>query len=122
MARRSCAGSQRISIVTSELAPVGMLSALANDLHQSQAGAGLAVTAYGWVAALAALLAGAIPARISRKAPNVDCIDVNPRIFLSGGDAVAHHADVYDGADDRGAGAWRILGANRHRGGTTSTG
>ena len=56
------------SIVTSELAPVGMLSALANDLHQSQAGAGLAVTAYGWVAALAALLAGAIPARISRKA------------------------------------------------------
>ncbi|EPX2738394.1 MFS transporter [Klebsiella aerogenes] len=56
------------SIVTSELAPVCMLSALANDLHQSQAGAGLAVTAYGWVAALAALLAGAIPARISRKA------------------------------------------------------
>lgn len=56
------------SIVTSELAPVGMLSALANDLHQSQAGAGLAVTAYGWVAALAALLAGAIPARVSRKA------------------------------------------------------
>lgn len=56
------------SIVTSELAPVGMLSALANDLHQSQAGAGLAVAAYGWVAALAALLAGAIPARISRKA------------------------------------------------------
>ncbi|HDU6291704.1 TPA: MFS transporter [Klebsiella aerogenes] len=61
-------GVSSFSIVTSELAPVGMLSALANDLHQSQAGAGLAVTAYGWVAALAALLAGAIPARISRKA------------------------------------------------------
>ncbi|HHR1327850.1 MFS transporter [Klebsiella aerogenes] len=61
-------GASAFSIVTSELAPVGMLSALANDLHQSQAGAGLAVTAYGWVAALAALLAGAIPARISRKA------------------------------------------------------
>ncbi|WP_213346530.1 MFS transporter [Klebsiella aerogenes] len=61
-------GVSAFSIVTSELAPVGMLSALANDLHQSQAGAGLAVTAYGWVAALAALLAGAIPARISRKA------------------------------------------------------
>ncbi|AWD05387.1 MFS transporter [Klebsiella aerogenes] len=60
-------GVSAFSIVTSELAPVGMLSALANDLHQSQAGAGLAVTAYGWVAALAALLAGAIPARISRK-------------------------------------------------------
>ncbi|EKZ6354926.1 MFS transporter [Klebsiella aerogenes] len=61
-------GVSAFSIVTSELAPVGMLSALANDLHQSQAGAGLAVTAYGWVAALAALLAGAIPAQISRKA------------------------------------------------------
>ncbi|MCD0205523.1 MFS transporter [Klebsiella aerogenes] len=61
-------GASAFSIVTSELAPVGMLSALANDLHQSQAGAGLAVTAYGWVAALAALLAGAMPARISRKA------------------------------------------------------
>lgn len=61
-------GVSAFSIVTSELAPVGMLSALANDLHQSQAGAGLAVTAYGWGAALAALLAGAIPARISRKA------------------------------------------------------
>lgn len=61
-------GVSAFSIVTSELAPVGMLSALANDMHQSQAGAGLAVTAYGWVAALAALLAGAIPARISRKA------------------------------------------------------
>lgn len=61
-------GVSAFSIVTSELAPVGMLSALANDLHQSQAGAGLAVTAYGWVAALSALLAGAISARISRKA------------------------------------------------------
>ena len=67
LAVAALAGSA-FSIVTSELAPVGMLSALANDLHQSQAGAGLAVTAYGWVAALAALLAGAIPARISRKA------------------------------------------------------
>ncbi|MCI1899659.1 MAG: MFS transporter [Enterobacter sp.] len=61
-------GISAFTIVTSELAPVGMLSALAKDLHQTEAGAGLAVTAYGWVAALAALLAGAIPSRFSRKA------------------------------------------------------
>ncbi|PJR58966.1 MFS transporter [Raoultella sp. T31] len=61
-------GISAFSIVTSELSPVGMLSALAKDLHQTEAGAGLAVTAYGWVAALAALLAGAIPVRLSRKA------------------------------------------------------
>lgn len=56
------------SIVTSELAPVGMLNALAADFHQTESGVGLAVTAYGWVGALAALLSGAMPARISRKA------------------------------------------------------
>jgi len=56
------------SIVTSELAPVGMLSLLAKDLNQTASGAGLVVTAYGWVAALAALLSGCIPAQISRKA------------------------------------------------------
>ncbi len=56
------------SIVTSELAPVGMLSALAADFHQTESGVGLAVTAYSWVGALAALLSGAMPVRISRKA------------------------------------------------------
>ena len=61
-------GISAFSIVTSELAPVGMLSALAKDLNQTESGAGLVVTAYGWVGALAALLSGAIPARISRKA------------------------------------------------------
>ncbi len=55
------------SIVTSELAPVGMLSALAADFHQTESGVGLAVTAYGWVGALAALLSGAMPARISAR-------------------------------------------------------
>jgi len=61
-------GISAFSIVTSELAPVGMLSTLAKDLNQTESGAGLVVTAYGWVAALAALLSGAMPARISRKA------------------------------------------------------
>lgn len=61
-------GISAFSIVTSELAPVGMLSTLAKDLNQTESGAGLVVTAYGWIAALAALLSGAMPARIPRKA------------------------------------------------------
>ena len=61
-------GIGAFSIVTSELAPVGMLSMLARDLNQTESGAGLVVTAYGWVGALAALLSGAISTRISRKA------------------------------------------------------
>ncbi len=61
-------GVSAFSIVTSELAPVGMLSTLAKDLNQTESAAGLVVTAYGWVAALAALLSGFIPAQFSRKA------------------------------------------------------
>ncbi len=61
-------GISAFSIVTSELAPIGMLSMLAKDLQQTESGTGLVVTAYGWVGALAALLSGTIPARISRKA------------------------------------------------------
>ncbi|MCS2159366.1 MFS transporter [Scandinavium sp. H11S7] len=60
-------GISAFTIVTSELAPVGMLSMLAKDLNQTESGAGLVVTAYGWVAALAAFLSGTMPARISRK-------------------------------------------------------
>jgi len=60
-------GVSAFSIVTSELAPVGMLSSLAADLHQTEAGTGRVVMAYGWVAAVAALLSGAIPSTISRK-------------------------------------------------------
>ncbi len=39
----------------------------AADFHQTESGVGLAVTAYGWVGALAALLSGAMPARISAR-------------------------------------------------------
>lgn len=60
-------GISAFSIVTSELAPVGMLNLLAQDLHRNASDTGLVVTAYGWVAALAALIAGAIPARLSRR-------------------------------------------------------
>lgn len=60
-------GISTFTIVTSELAPVGMLSLLAGDLHQTESTAGLMVTAYGWVGALAALLSAFMPARFSRK-------------------------------------------------------
>ena len=60
-------GISAFSIVTSELAPVGMLSSLAGDLHQTESSMGLVVTAYGWIAAVAALLSGSMPSRISRK-------------------------------------------------------
>lgn len=60
-------GISAFAIVTSELAPVGMLTALAQDLGQTEAGAGLVVTAYAWVAALAALLSALMPARVPRK-------------------------------------------------------
>jgi len=61
-------GISAFSIVTNELAPVGMLTTLARDLNQTESGTGLVVTAYGWVGALAALISGTMPARISRKA------------------------------------------------------
>ena len=54
-----------------------MLSALAADFHQTESGVGLAVTAYGWVGALAALLSGAMPTRISRKALLVGLMPVS---------------------------------------------
>ncbi|MCV6039483.1 MFS transporter, partial [Escherichia coli] len=44
-------GISAFSIVTSELAPVGMLSMLAKDLNQTESDTDLVVTAYGWVGA-----------------------------------------------------------------------
>lgn len=60
-------GVSAFTIVSSELAPVGMLIPLARDMSQTEAGAGMVVTAYAWVAALAALLSTALPAQLSRK-------------------------------------------------------
>lgn len=42
-------------IVTTELAPIGLMSTLAQDLQQTEARIGLVVTGYGWLAAGAAL-------------------------------------------------------------------
>ncbi|MET3132357.1 putative MFS family arabinose efflux permease [Oxalobacteraceae bacterium GrIS 1.11] len=53
------------SIVTTELAPIGLLSPIARDLAQSEAAIGLTVTAYAWIGALSALLStvwlGSVP-------------------------------------------------------------
>lgn len=55
------------AIVTTELAPIGLLSALAHDLNQSEAITGLIVTGYGWVAAISALCSIFLLIRFPRK-------------------------------------------------------
>lgn len=54
-------------IVTTELAPIGLLSTLAQDFHQSEAVMGFIVTGYGWIAAIAALFSVLIFVRFPRK-------------------------------------------------------
>lgn len=48
-------GVGSFSIVTAELAPIGLLSPIASDLGVTTATAGLAVTLYAWIAVFAAL-------------------------------------------------------------------
>lgn len=55
------------AIVTTELAPIGLLSTLAHDLNQSEAITGLIVTGYGWVAAISALCSIVLLIRFPRK-------------------------------------------------------
>lgn len=49
-------GIGAFSIVTTELAPIGLLSSIAGDLGRSEAAIGLTVTVYAWIGALSALL------------------------------------------------------------------
>jgi len=60
-------GVGSFSIVTAELAPIGLLSPIASDLSVTIATAGLAVTLYAWIAVFAALASavwlGAAPRR-----------------------------------------------------------
>ena len=60
-------GISSFAIVTTELAPIGLLSPLAAEFGQTEGSAGLVVTAYAWVAALAALLSGLFLGRLPRK-------------------------------------------------------
>lgn len=60
-------GISSFAIVTTELAPIGLLSPLAAEFGQTEGMAGLIVTAYAWVAALAALLSALFLGRLPRK-------------------------------------------------------
>ena len=55
------------AIVTTELAPIGLLSPLATEFGQNESTTGLVVTAYAWVAALAALLSATLLGRLPRR-------------------------------------------------------
>lgn len=48
-------GVGAFTIVTTELAPVGLLSPIASDLARSEASIGLTVTVYAWIGAVSAL-------------------------------------------------------------------
>ncbi|TCM63309.1 DHA1 family purine ribonucleoside efflux pump-like MFS transporter [Acinetobacter calcoaceticus] len=54
-------------IVTTELAPMGLMTTLAQDFNQSEAQMGLIVSAYGGLAAIAALLSILLFTQCSRK-------------------------------------------------------
>lgn len=60
-------GVSSFAIVTTELAPIGLLSPLSAEFGQTEAQAGLIVTAYAWVAAVAALLSATMLGRLPRK-------------------------------------------------------
>lgn len=60
-------GLGAFAIVTTELAPVGLLSPMARDFARSEATVGLAVTVYAWIGAVAALLAAFGVARLPRR-------------------------------------------------------
>lgn len=60
-------GVGSFAIVTTELAPIGILSSIANDLGENEAKVGLIVTGYAWIAAVAALLSATMLGRIPRK-------------------------------------------------------
>ena len=60
-------GISAFAIVTTELAPIGLLSPLATHFGLTEAKAGVIVTAYAWVAAVVALLSATCLGRIPRK-------------------------------------------------------
>lgn len=55
------------AMVTSEFAPIGLLSQISADLAQEPATVGLSVTLYAWIGAVSGLLANSLSRRIGRK-------------------------------------------------------
>lgn len=60
-------GIASFTVVTSELAPIGMLSAIAQALHQKTSTAGVVVTLYAWVGAAAALVSVTMISHLPRR-------------------------------------------------------
>ncbi|ATQ76857.1 MFS transporter [Massilia violaceinigra] len=60
-------GIGAFTIVTTELAPIGLLSAIAHDIGRSESAVGLTVTLYAWIGAFSALLAAVALGRAPRK-------------------------------------------------------
>lgn len=55
------------TIVTTELAPVGLLTPIANGLHASEAEIGMTVSLYAWIGALSALFASLFLGNLPKK-------------------------------------------------------
>lgn len=60
-------GIGSFAIVTSELAPIGLLTSIGGDLGETEAKVGLIVTGYAWIAAAAALISAMALGRVPRK-------------------------------------------------------
>lgn len=57
------------TIVTTELAPVGLLTPIANGLHASESEIGMTVSLYAWIGALSALFASVFLGNFPKKDP-----------------------------------------------------
>ena len=55
------------TIVTTELAPVGLLTPIAEGLHSSESAVGMTVSLYAWVGALSALFASVFLGNVAKK-------------------------------------------------------
>lgn len=55
------------TIVTTELAPVGLLTPIAEGLHSSESAVGMTVSLYAWVGALSALFASIFLGNVAKK-------------------------------------------------------
>lgn len=60
-------GIASFTVVTTELAPIGMLSPIAQDMQQSVGSAGLVVTLYAWIGAVAALVSVMLISHLPRR-------------------------------------------------------
>lgn len=106
-------GIASFTIVASELAPIGMLSAIAQALHQKTNTAGVVVTLYAWVGAAAALVSVTMISHLPRRPLLVGIMLV---LGLSNGvAAMSHHFNLLLVARLIGALAhgafWAIIGS-----------